>query len=235
MPIFLLSPKLQFPPPRLASPEGLLAVGGDLSTDRLLLAYSLGIFPWYSEGEPIMWWSTDPRLVLYPADLHVSRSLAKVIRKAVFRITMDTAFEQVIRACGDVRSHNGEGTWIVEEMVEAYCRLHAIGYAHSVEAWFEGRLVGGLYGVSLGRCFFGESMFSRVSNASKVAFVALVRFLTKYRFAFIDCQVNTRHLIRFGATDISRTEFLKQLQLALLQPTLHGSWDISELASEPVP
>lgn len=225
MPIYLLSPKLQFPPPHLASSEGLLAVGGDLSTKRLLLAYAMGIFPWYSEGEPIMWWSPDPRLVLYPADLHVSRSLARVIRKATFHITMDTAFTEVIRACSDIRSQSGEGTWIVAEMVEAYCRLHEQGYAHSVEAWLDGRLVGGLYGVSLGRCFFGESMFSRVSNASKVAFVALVRFLRQHRYAFIDCQVNTRHLIRFGAADISRTEFLDQLQLALQPPTMRGRWN----------
>ena len=168
MPIFALSEEVVFPPPRLATREGLLAIGGDLSAERLLRAYRQGIFPWYSDDEPILWWSPDPRLVLYPREFHLSRSLERTIRRGDFSVTMDRAFERVIRECGRVRRETGEGTWIVAEMVEAYCGLHRAGFAHSVEVWQADDLAGGLYGVSLGRCFFGESMFTRVSNASKV-------------------------------------------------------------------
>jgi leucyl/phenylalanyl-tRNA--protein transferase len=224
MPVYRLSQKLLFPSPHLASHEGLLAVGGDLSINRLLLAYRLGIFPWYSEGEPILWWSPDPRLVLYPDELKTSRSLNKVIKRRAFKVTIDRAFEEVISECARVRLETQEGTWIVDEMVSAYCRLHTAGFAHSVEAWREGRLAGGLYGVSLGKCFFGESMFTRVTNASKVALVALVNHLKALRFDLIDCQIATTHLKRFGAREISRARYLKELNEAQIAPTLRGSW-----------
>jgi leucyl/phenylalanyl-tRNA--protein transferase len=224
MPVFRLSQDLVFPSPHLASHEGLLAVGGDLSEKRLLLAYSQGIFPWYSDGEPILWWSPEPRLVLYPDDLKVSRSLNKVLKKGTFKVTMDRAFEEVISECARVRLENQEGTWIVDDMVSAYCRLHAIGFAHSVEAWQGGRMVGGLYGVSLGKCFFGESMFTRVTNASKVALVALVNYLKALDFSLIDCQITTAHLERFGAREISRARYLDELKEALNTPTLRGKW-----------
>jgi len=224
MPVYQLSEDLVFPSPHLASQEGLLAIGGDLSPNRLLLAYSNGIFPWYSEGEPILWWSPDPRLVLYPAELKVSRSLKKVCKQGVFELTMDRAFEEVIAECARVRLENQEGTWIVDDMVQAYCRLHDSGLAHSVEAWQDNRLAGGLYGVSLGSCFFGESMFTRVTNASKVALVALVQHLKPFGFAFIDCQITTAHLTRFGAREISRSRYLGELAEALKTATLQGKW-----------
>ena len=224
MPVYQLSEDLAFPSPHLASKEGLLAVGGDLTLTRLLLAYSLGIFPWYSEGEPILWWSPDPRLVLYPNELKISRSLYKVIKKGAYTITIDHAFDRVINDCAQVRLENQEGTWIVDEMVKAYCYLHESGFAHSVEAWADDRLAGGLYGVSLGRCFFGESMFTRVSNASKVAFVSLVQHLRSLDFALIDCQITTGHLTRFGAREIPRSRYLKELDEALRAPTLRGKW-----------
>lgn len=224
MPVFQLSEKIGFPPPHLAEGEGLLAVGGDLSPQRLLLAYKMGIFPWYSEDDPIIWWSPDPRMVLRPSELKIPRSLKKVINKNMFRVTMDTAFEQVICECASVRTETGSGTWIVDEMIEAYCRLHKYGFAHSVEAWQGNTLAGGLYGVSLGRSFFGESMFMRVSNASKVAFVKLVRQLEKWQFDLIDCQVHTEHLGRFGADEIPRRLFLEQLGKSLKKTTLQGRW-----------
>jgi leucyl/phenylalanyl-tRNA--protein transferase len=224
MPVYQLSADLAFPSPHLASKEGLLAVGGDLTRARLLLAYRLGIFPWYSDGEPILWWSPDPRLVLYPDELKISRSLKKVIKKNVFTLTFDRAFERVINECARVPRENQRSTWIVSEMVEAYCNLHNSGFAHSVEAWAGDRLAGGLYGVSLGRCFFGESMFTLVSNASKVAFVALVQHLQSLDFALIDCQITTGHLIRFGAREISRTRYLEELEECLRAPTLRGKW-----------
>ncbi|MBC2713260.1 MAG: leucyl/phenylalanyl-tRNA--protein transferase [Desulfosarcina sp.] len=215
MPVFTLSKQLSFPPPYLAIKEGLLAVGGDLSPERLLLAYRNGIFPWYSEGEPILWWSPDPRLVLYPDELRISKSLRKVIMKRLFHITFDKAFEAVIQACAEAKRPYGEGTWITDEMKDAYCELHRQGYAHSVEAWRDEKLVGGLYGISIGRAFFGESMFSRVSNASKVAFVTLVKNLRRLKFDLIDCQVKTDHLIRFGAREVPRKLFLGQVGKAI--------------------
>jgi leucyl/phenylalanyl-tRNA--protein transferase len=224
MTIFLLSDKIAFPPPYLAEKEGLLAIGGDLCEKRLLLAYQMGIFPWYSENEPIMWWTPDPRLVLYPGEIVISKSLKKIIRKKVFQITIDTAFERVIRSCAEIRTENNEETWIVEDMVDAYCRLHESGFAHSFEAWKDGELTGGLYGISLGKCFFGESMFSHQSNSSKVAFVSLVDFLRERSFKMIDCQVTTEHLIRSGAREIPRKIFLKELASALKSPTLRGKW-----------
>lgn len=215
MPVFTLSKRLSFPPPHLAIKEGLLAVGGDLSHERLLLAYRNGIFPWYSEGEPILWWSPDPRLVLYPGELRISRSLRRVIKRKRFHITFDEAFEDVIQACAGAKRSYGEGTWITVEMKAAYCEFHRQGHAHSVEAWQDEKLVGGLYGVSIGRAFFGESMFSRVSNASKVAFATFVENLKQLNFELIDCQVRTDHLIRFGAREVSRKVFLEQLEKAV--------------------
>lgn len=227
MAVYLLSDDLIFPPPQLASDEGLLAVGGDLSQERLQLAYRMGIFPWYSENEPIMWWSPNPRLVLYPSELKISKSLAKTIKRGLFKVTMDQAFEAVIKACAHGRTPMQEGTWIVNDMISAYCHLHESGLAHSVEAWQDGRLAGGLYGVSLGKCFFGESMFTRISNASKVAFVALVEHLKALNFNLIDCQVTTPHLLHFGAREISRTRFLSELKKCLKSPTLKGKWSFS--------
>ncbi len=218
MPVFTLSNRYSFPPPHLAIKEGLLAVGGDLSVERLVLAYRNGIFPWYSEGEPILWWSPDPRLVLYPEDLRISKSLRKVIKRKLFNITCDKTFESVIQACAQTKRSYGEGTWITNEMKAAYYKLHRQGYAHSVEAWRHGELAGGLYGISIGRAFFGESMFSRISNASKVAFVTLVEYLKRRRFTLIDCQVRTDHLIRFGAIELPRKLFLEQLAKAVDSP-----------------
>ena len=221
MPVFTLSKRLSFPPPSLAIKEGLLAVGGDLGAERLLLAYKSGIFPWYSPGEPILWWSPDPRLVLYPGELRISKSLRKVIKRNVFQITFDKTFDAVIQACAEAKRSYGEGTWITGEMKDAYCELHRRGYAHSVEAWQGERLAGGLYGIAIGRAFFGESMFSRVSNASKAAFVTLVENLKQHKFKLIDCQVRTDHLIRFGAREIPRKLFLEQVEKAVDSSKLH--------------
>ena len=224
MPIFLLSDEIKFPPPHLARKDGLLAVGGDLSQDRLLLAYKMGIFPWYLESEPILWWSPDPRLVLYPNEIKVSKSLKKILKNEIFSVTIDQTFDRVINCCAQVRLQKNEETWIDEDMIKAYCSLHESGFAHSVEAWYEGELAGGLYGVSLGRCFFGESMFTRISNASNVAFVFLAEYLKSLSFDIIDCQVSTEHLINFGAREIPRKDFLKQLEKALRFPTKRGRW-----------
>jgi leucyl/phenylalanyl-tRNA--protein transferase len=226
MPIFRLSDKVSFPPPHFAGPEGLLAVGGDLSSERLLLAYKMGIFPWFSDDDPILWWSPDPRLVLYPGDIHVTRRLKRIIRQGVFTVSSDSDFDRVIRMCARLRMQSGEGTWITDAMIRAYCRLFEAGYAHSVEAWQNGVLVGGLYGVSLGGCFFGESMFSRVSNASKVALVSLARYLQAHDFDMIDCQLTTQHLMWMGAQEISRTNFLKHLQKSMRKKTLRGRWSV---------
>jgi len=226
MPVFVLSKALGFPPPRLATPEGLLAVGGDLSGDRLLLAYRMGIFPWYSDDEPILWWSPDPRLVLYPQEFHRSRSLEKVIRRGEFRVTTDQAFETVIRECAAMRTAGGEGTWIVPDMIRAYCDLHRMGVAHSVEAWSGSHLAGGLYGVSLGSGYFGESMFARATNASKVALAALAAYLAAEGFELIDCQVTTGHLQRLGAREIPRERYLEELKRCLQAPTRIGKWTL---------
>ncbi len=234
MPVYRLSRRLIFPDPAEADPSGLLAVGGDLSLRRLLLAYSMGIFPWYTEGEPILWWSPDPRLILEPADLKVSKSLKRVLKKRAFAVTMDRCFEQVIRKCATVSRRHEQGTWITPAMITAYCRLHSAGFAHSVEAWADGRLVGGLYGVSLGRAFFGESMFSEAADASKTALVYLVRALATWEINLIDCQVRTEHLVRMGAREIPRSEFLLRLREALRHQTRRGQWSLPEtIAPEP--
>lgn len=203
-------PAAPFPDPVNAEtdPDGLLAVGGDLAPERLLGAYRQGIFPWYSQGQPILWWSPDPRMVLFPERLHISRSLRKTIRQGRFRITFDQAFASVIEACAAPRDREG-GTWITEEMKLAYLDLHRLGHAHSVEAWQEGELAGGLYGIQIGTIFFGESMFSRSSNASKTAFVHLVLTLEKLGCPLIDCQVHTAHLESLGACPIPRSRFLE--------------------------
>lgn len=224
MPLFRLSHQLEFPPAWLARPDGLLCIGGDLSCERLLLAYQNGIFPWFSENEPILWWSPDPRLVLFPSQIKISRSLGKKIKKNRFYITIDQAFEQIIQACARPRKHPDEGTWLVDEMVTAYIDLHKKGYAHSVEAWHQDRLVGGLYGVSLGCSFFGESMFSLEPDASKVALVALARHLDAYGFDIIDCQVTTDHLRQMGAVEISRNRFLDILSRSIRRQPDPGIW-----------
>lgn len=211
MPIFRLTDKLAFPDPRLASPEGLLAVGGDLSPERLLLAYSLSIFPWYGSGEPILWWSPDPRCVIVPNEVHVSRRLARTLQQRRFRITCNRAFDQVLAACAGPRRTGAVGTWLVPEMQAAYRRLHTLGYAHSVESWLGDELVGGIYGVAIGRFFFGESMFHQATDASKVALVTLCRHLTAKQFELLDCQVPNPHLFRMGATPMPRAAFLDRL------------------------
>ncbi len=206
---------IDFPHPDLAlsEPDGLLAVGGDLSPARIINAYLNGIFPWYSEGQPLLWWSPDPRAVLFPDKLHLSRSLKKIIRKGVFTTTLDQAFEQVIYHCAQTPRKDQDGTWITDEMSQAYIHLHKLGLAHSAECWLDGKLVGGLYGLALGRVFFGESMFSHQSNASKVAFVHLLDELKKADYALIDCQVTTDHLLSLGAEEIPRNQFLSLVKV----------------------
>jgi len=223
VPVFRLDERLVFPPPELAE-DGLLAVGGDLSPNRLLLAYAMGIFTWYDEGQPILWHSPDPRLVLLTGELHVSRSLERTLRRGTFRITFDAAFGRVVDACAAADRPGQHGTWITGEMRRAYKRLHRLGYAHSAEAWQKNRLAGGLYGVSLGGAFFGESMFAREPDASKAAFVSLVRQLQRWGITLVDCQVATEHLERFGATEWPRERFLAALGEALEQPTRRGGW-----------
>ncbi len=219
MPCYQLDADLWFPPVEAAEEYGLLAVGGDLSPQRLLLAYSLGIFPWYNPGEPILWWAPDPRCVLFPADLHISRSLKRCLRKQPFRVSFDENFARVIYWCRRLRKNlDGSGTWITAEMEDAYLRLHELGFAHSVECWEGDELVGGIYGVCLGRCFFGESMFSRRDNASKVALVRLVQSLEDAGFELLDCQQASEHLFRMGAREISRSEFMDHLRVAEVPP-----------------
>jgi leucyl/phenylalanyl-tRNA--protein transferase len=211
MPVFRLTDELIFPDPRWATAEGLLAVGGDLSPERLVLAYQLGIFPWYGEEEPIMWWSPDPRCVLIPENVYVSRRLERVIKQQRFQLTCNRAFEQVVEACADVRVKQGEETWLIAEMQTAYQRLYDLGFAHSVEAWSGDELVGGLYGVALGKFMFGESMFHTQPNASKVILAQLARHLRREDFALLDCQVPNPHLISMGACHIAREDFLASL------------------------
>ena len=224
MPVFALDDAIAFPHPSLASDQGLLAVGGDLSVERLALAYRHGIFPWYSEGRPILWWSPDPRLVLFPDELYVGRSLRKQMRRAPYRLTMDTAFTEVIEACSSAPRPGQDGTWITDDMIDAYVRLHRYGLAHSVEAWDGDTLVGGLYGVAMGAAFFGESMFARATDASKIAFATFVEQLQRWGYEIIDCQVVTDHLLRFGAREIDRDEFLDRLDVAAERPGHDAPW-----------
>ena len=225
MPLFRLSSRLEFPPAWLARSDGLLCIGGDLSCERILLAYQNGIFPWFSDNEPILWWSPDPRLVLYPSEIRISKSLRKTLKKNRFRITINQAFEQTISACSQPRKDPNEGTWLVEEMKDAYIELHCQGHAHSVETWHQDRLVGGLYGVAMGCVFFGESMFSLESDASKSALVALARHLYAHGFDFIDCQVSTDHLCRMGAVEIPRNRFLDLLGRSIIRQPVSGVWE----------
>lgn len=214
-----------FPPVESATPEGLLAVGGDLSSERLLAAYRQGIFPWYNPGQPILWWSPDPRAVLYPEKLKITRSLRQTLKRGHLRVTFDDCFQEVMLACAAPRAqYPGGGTWITDDMVEAYTQLHAMGYAHSIETWHKDRLVGGLYGVALGGVFFGESMFTRETDASKVALVELVRKLREWRFAIIDCQIPSAHLSSLGAEEIPRSLFLAELGYAVNLTGRPGRW-----------
>ncbi|MEK6783926.1 MAG: leucyl/phenylalanyl-tRNA--protein transferase [Nitrospirota bacterium] len=216
---------LRFPAVDRASPEGLLAVGGDLRPERLLQAYRHGIFPWYNDDQPILWWSPDPRAVLFPDKLHVSRSLKRTLRSNVFTLTLDTCFREVMTQCAGPRPQYPEGgTWITDDMLNAYTRLHELGYAHSVETWQDDRLVGGLYGVAIGGAFFAESMFTRVDDASKVALVKLVTQLQAWNFRLIDCQQFSPHVSRFGAEEIPRSVFIRYLTQALTIPDRRGRW-----------
>ncbi len=223
--VWLKDDEISFPPPDQATPEGILAIGGDLSEARLLLAYQKGIFPWFTDDEPILWWSPNPRFVLFPDELKVSRSMRPYFNQRKFTVTFDRNFEAVIRGCQTSRQEgNWAGTWITEEMVEAFCALHKAGYVHSVEVWQNGELAGGLYGLSLGKVFFGESMFTRVSNASKFGFITVVRKLQEKGFWLIDCQQETSHLASLGARGIPRQQFLDLLRKNECEPTLKGNW-----------
>lgn len=224
-----LGPDTPFPPVEhaLQRPNGLLAAGADLSVSRLLEAYRHGIFPWFSSGEPILWWSPDPRMVLFPPELAVSRSLSKTLRNRRYEVVADSAFREIVTACAAPR-RGGHGTWITAEMIDAYCALHEAGWAHSVEIWIDGELAGGLYGVAIGRMFFGESMFSRVNDASKIALVYLVRHARLHDFGMIDCQMSTAHLASLGAREIPRSEFSSRLASLVNSGAPTGPWPLRE-------
>jgi leucyl/phenylalanyl-tRNA---protein transferase len=224
MPVFQLTEKIVFPRPDLAEENGLLAIGGDLSPERLIAAYRSGIFPWYSRNDPILWWFTSPRLVLFPGEFRISKRLLRDIKKPLYTITMDRAFEQVITSCARVRTDKNEETWISKEMQDAYCTLHRLGYAHSVECWHDRQLAGGLYGIALDRVFFGESMFTILKNGSKLALAALVALLQKKNFQLIDCQMTTRHLLGFGAREITGLEFRNHLRTLIKTLSPDGAW-----------
>lgn len=224
MPIYALNDEPVFPDPEEAEADGLLAVGGDLSPQRLLAAYALGIFPWPIGDMPLTWFAPARRMLLRFPGLRVSRSLKQTLRRVPFRLTVDQAFDEVIRRCAEVPRGGEAGTWITEEMQRAYCAIHELGFAHSVEVWRDDELIGGLYGISIGTMFCGESMFHRESNASKVAFVALARQLERWGFDFLDCQLHTPHLASLGASEIPRAEFSKMLRAAVWRPTRRGPW-----------
>ena len=228
MPVYFLTDELIFPDPEEALEDGLLALGGDLSVERLKMAYSKGIFPWYSQDSPILWWSPDPRLILFPDKLKISKSLKQVIQKNIHEIKFDTRFEEVVQNCATVDRKDQEGTWITNEMEDAYIELHKAGFAHSVETYYEGKLVGGLYGVSLGRVFFGESMFHTQHDTSKVALYHLVGKLKAWNFDFIDAQQETRHIKSLGAESVPRKLFLEMLEKALEYPTKTGKWRLND-------
>ncbi len=228
-----LSPAPVFPPVTraLAEPNGLLAAGGDLSAERLLAAYRLGIFPWYAAGEPILWWSPDPRMVLLPAEIRLSRSLRRTLRHGRYQVRLDTAFDDVVAACAEAPRHGQAGTWITVEMQDAYRRLHRLGHAHSVETWMDGALAGGLYGVALGRVFYGESMFARRTDASKIALAHLCEYLKRLEFGIIDCQMETAHLTSLGARPIPRSDFTALLRrLATADFDSPGRWPADAVA-----
>lgn len=224
MAIYLLTDEVGFPDPNLASDDGLLAMGGDLSPERLILAYASGIFPWYSEGEPILWWSPNPRMVVIPEKFKASKSLRQLIHRKTFELKIDTQFEQVIHECAKMERENQEDTWITPEMEAAYLKLHKAGFAHSFETYLQGELVGGLYGISIGKAFFGESMFHQVSNASKVAYYHLVQFALQHDFQVIDAQQETDHLKSLGGELMERSDFLSLLDQVIASPTIRGSW-----------
>lgn len=224
MPV-LLTDDISFPDPALSNKDGLLAIGGDLSHKRLISAYEKGIFPWYSDDTPVLWWSPDPRLVLEPSNLHIPKSLKRILKNKKYQVTFDKAFSRVINECANITRQDQKGTWIVPDIVKAYTKLHKNGLAHSVESWFHGELVGGLYGVSMGGIFYGESMFALMPDASKVSFSYLVALLQLWDFDLIDCQITTSHLLRFGAHEISRNNFLKRLKIALKKETLKEEWN----------
>jgi len=228
MPVFQLDERLVFPPPELADPDGLLAVGGDLRPERLVLAYGNGIFPWPAEGFPLLWHSPDPRFVLHLDKLHVPRRLRRVLNQKQFRVSLDSEFRAVISACADRPRPGQDGTWITTEMLEAYTELHELGFAHCAEAWDGDTLVGGLYGVSLGGAFFGESMFAVRADASKVAFITLCRQLARWGIELVDAQVHTPHLERFGAERWSRARYLGELEKAQQEPTRRGRWTLDD-------
>lgn len=225
MPIYQLPDEPLFPHPDEAEPDGLLAIGGDLSEKRLVAAYASGIFPWYNDGDPILWWSPDPRLVLFPEKFKVSKSLKQTLKKKVFDIRIDFAFEEVIKNCAIAKRKNEHGTWITDEMQEAYIKLFNAGLAHSIETWEGNKLVGGLYGISLGSAFFGESMFHKRTDASKVAFHYLSQLCIKWDFQFIDCQITNPHLLSLGAEEIPRSDFLDLLDQSLNEETIQGNWE----------
>ncbi len=224
MAVYRIPRELWFPDPAIADPSGLLGVGGDLSPERLLLAYRSGIFPWYSHDQPILWWSPDPRMVLESAHLQVPRSLAKRIRQQPYTITLDRAFSQVLAGCASAPRPGQDGTWLTPEMQAAYLKLHQLGFAHSCEAWRDGELVGGLYGVAVGHLYCGESMFARANDASKIAFVWLTQQLRDWGFPVIDCQVHTKHLDRFGATEIPRRDYLTHVARLSALPRTAAQW-----------
>ena len=225
MPVYWLPAEVvDFPDPEGANDDGIVAVGGDLSPERILLAYQQGLFPWFNEGDPILWWSPDPRFVLFPSDLKVSKSMRPYFNKPKLRLTYDQAFNEVITSCQQMYRPGQGGTWITDEMRNAYIVLHKLGFAHSVEVWQDDQLVGGLYGIALGNVFFGESMFAKVSNASKFGFISLVKALQKRGYQLIDCQQETAHLASLGARPIPRFEFLHQLKMIDLRTTDQGSW-----------
>jgi len=222
---YWLNEKLVFPPVSEADRHGVLALGGDLSAERLLLAYSSGIFPWYSADEPIVWYSPNPRFVLFPEKIKISKSMKQILKQGKFRVSLDTNFRSVMQNCQQAKRQGQEGTWITEDMLNAYCTLHESGYAHSVEVWQEDVLVGGLYGVSLGRVFFGESMFAHVSNASKVGFITLVGALVARDFELVDSQVYTAHLESLGAESIPRKQYIQLLKKGLsASETIQNKW-----------
>jgi leucyl/phenylalanyl-tRNA--protein transferase len=227
--------RFEFPPADTASSEGILAVGGNLSPGMLLSAYTQGIFPWFSKGEPILWWNPDPRFVVFPDEVHASASMKKILKQGRFELRMDTSFREVITACSSAKRPGQRGTWITRGMINAYSKMHELGYAHCAEAWAGGKLAGGLYGISLGRIFFGESMFSHVSNASKAAFLFLISVLKDRGFGLIDSQVYTGHVASLGGREIPRAQYLRLLSELLEYDTLKGSWRnfVSKTPSEP--
>ncbi len=227
MSAFFLTREPIFPHPSLADPDGLLAIGGDLSVTRLHMAYSKGIFPWYGLGSPILWWSPEPRLILYPNQVHIPKSLRRTLNSGRFSISADTAFERVIESCSAVPRRGGTGTWLTPEMIDAYIRLHRAGLAHSFEAWQNSGLVGGIYGVAVGKAFFGESMYYSTPDASKVALIHLMDYLRSENYHFMDCQQTTGHMLRFGARERSRKNFLKELETAVVLEGKLGKWQYS--------